>query len=187
MRLSLLLLWPLIAGTAVAQVPAARAPQQPPPPATKLEAAFDPSAGTLTTIGYDDLGTIPGQVTVEVREVRGPKGVLARGLLVRVRESDYSRDNAFVDADELPELLKGLDAILAIKENPTPFQGFEMSYTTRGKLELSAYSSGLGSIRYAIQAGRVTTSTVVNVHSDYMTRFRAMIVAAQEKIATLAP
>lgn len=183
---SVMLLLLVAAPAAIAQV-VPRQPQTPPPPATKLEAAFDPTAGTLTTLGYDDLGTIPGQVTVEVREVRAPKGVLARGLLVRVRESQYSVDNAFVDADELPELLNGLDAILAIKENPTPFQNFETSYTTRGKLELSAYSSGRGSIRYAIQAGRVTTSTVVNVHTDYMLRFRAMIVAAQEKIGTLPP
>jgi len=177
-----------LSSTALAQVPpAARATQAPPPPATKLE-AFEPSAGSLTTLGYDVLGEVGygGAISVEAREVRSAKGAIARGLLVRVRESEYSRDNAFIDADEIPELIKGIDAILATTANPTAFQNFETRYTTRGELEVTAYSSSRNAqIRFAIKAGRVTTSQVISLQAADITKFRAMIVAANEKLASL--
>src|SRR5262245_65443573 len=81
-----------------------------PPPATKLE-GFKPSAGSLVTFGYDELGQ--GLVSVDVRELRDSKGLIVRGLVVEVIENQYRTERSFVDADEIPELLKGIDALLA--------------------------------------------------------------------------
>jgi len=49
--------------------PTATAPPSapPPPPATKVE-AFQPAAGTIFTIGYNDLGTIGYSIVVDARE-----------------------------------------------------------------------------------------------------------------------
>ena len=86
--------------------------------------------------------------------MRDAKGSGVRGLLVEVTESQYRKERSFVDADEIPELLKGFDALLEVKANPTPFKSFEVRYTTRGELQLTAFSSANGSILFAVQAGR---------------------------------
>jgi len=109
----------------------------------------------VLTLGFDDLGSVRG-ISVDVRELRDLKspGVGVRGLVVDVRESQYRNERSFVDADEIPELLKGLDALLAVKENPTPFKNFEVRYTTRGELQLTAFSTRDGSINYSVRVGR---------------------------------
>lgn len=43
-----------------------------PPPATKI-GGFKPAAGSLVTLGYDDLGSVGG-VSVSVREMRDSRG-----------------------------------------------------------------------------------------------------------------
>jgi hypothetical protein len=130
---------------------AVQTPQPAPlPPATKLE-AFKPAAGSIVTLGYNDLGQTSG-VAVDARELRDVSGTTVRGLLVDVTESQYREERSFVDADEIPELLKGIDALLAVKVNPTSFDKFEVRYTTKGALELTAFNSGRD-IKYAIQAG----------------------------------
>jgi hypothetical protein len=66
------------------------APRPALPPATKLE-GFDPAAGSLVTMGYDDLGSVKG-VAVDVREIRSSRGETVRGLVVEVNESQYRRE-----------------------------------------------------------------------------------------------
>src|SRR5208282_4154515 len=84
-----------------------------PPPATKME-GFKPAAGSVLTLGYDELGKVGG-VSVDVREMRDAKGANVRGLLVDVTQNQYRQERSFVDADEIPELLKGFDALLDVK------------------------------------------------------------------------
>ena len=131
--------------------------QPPLPPATELE-GFKPTAGSLVTFGYNDLGRVGILVSVDVRELRDARGVAARGLVVQVYQSQYREERSFVDADEIPELLKGIDALLDVRTNPTSFQNFEVRYTTRGEFQLTAYNSSDGKIHYAVQAGRVVTA-----------------------------
>jgi hypothetical protein len=88
---------------AIGQAAASATRPPDPPPATKLE-AFKPSAGSVTTLAFEDLGSLR-LVSVEAREVRGGAGTVARGLLVRVRQGEYRDERAFIDADELPELI----------------------------------------------------------------------------------
>jgi hypothetical protein len=114
---------------------AGAAGQQAPPPATKLE-AFRPDAGTVVTLGYDDLGRVGG-ISVDVWEFRDARGAKVRGLVVEVTESEYRQERAFIDADEITELIKGVDALLQVGTNPTSFKNFEVRYTTRGELQLT--------------------------------------------------
>jgi hypothetical protein len=155
---------------------------EPPLPATKME-AFKPAAGSVLTFGYDEVGRI-GNVSVDVREMRDSKTARARGLTVQVTESQYRKEQSFVDADEIPELLKGFDALLAIKENPTQFKNFEVRYKTRGELELTVFNSGKGTINYSVKAGRmVGASTFLNAAE--IQNLRALFVSASQKLATL--
>jgi len=152
-------------------------------PATKME-AFRPSAGSVFTLGYDALGKIGLKISVDVRELRDAKGASARGLLVEVAESQYRDETSFVDADEIPELLKGLDALLAINENPTKFKSFEVRYTTRGQLELTAFNTNAGAIRYSVKAGRPIGATAFISTAD-MQSLRGLFDMASQKLASL--
>src|SRR4051812_19526727 len=105
-----------LATPAGAQTPPAAgpAPQPPvivgpaPPPATLLE-GFRPANGSVLTIGYDDLGDV-ANISVDVREMRdSSSGARARGVVVTVGNRRGPHEQSYVDEDELPELLKGVD------------------------------------------------------------------------------
>ena len=160
----------------------------PPPPATKLE-AFTPKAGSLVTLGYDELGAIAkfaasGSVSVDVRELSADVGDAVRGLVVTVRESQYRNENAFVDAEEIDELLAAIDALMAIKTNPTTFVHFERSYSTKGELRLTAYNVTEG-IRYSVRTGRVLRASVSTLTTGDLLKLRTMIAAGQAKLRAL--
>jgi len=164
-----------------AQAPAAGAAAgtPAPPPATKLE-AFKPAAGSVTTMGYSDLGR-ENNIEVDVREMRDAKGLTARGLVVQVTQSEYREERAFVDADEIPELIKGIDALLGVTTNPTSFENFEVRYSTKGDLQITAFNSS-GKIKYAVETGRIAKAQVF-ADADAIKKLRAMFVAAQQKLA----
>jgi hypothetical protein len=139
----------------------------------------------LVTLGYDEL-VAPGMfsgVSLDVREMRSAAGGVVRGLVAEVRESQYRTERAFVDADELPELLRGITALLDVKANPTVFKDFEVRYRTRGELEVSAYSSG-GKIRYAISAGRVVRASRLDLSAHEIEALRSSIEQAQSRLAS---
>jgi hypothetical protein len=170
--------------SASAQVPRPAPSAQPAPPAaTRLE-GFHPDAGTIVTLGYSELGSVSG-VSVDVRELRAARTGTVRGLLVEITQGEYRQERSFVDADEIPELVRGVDAILAVGSNPTSFQQFEVRYTTRGELQLTAFNNTSGNISYSVRAGRITTAQKFISTSD-LQRLRTMFVAAQEKISSLA-
>jgi hypothetical protein len=164
---------------AVAAAAAARA-ATPPPPATKLE-AFKPAAGSVVTLGYSELGRVSG-ISVDVRELKDARASTARGLLVEVRESQYRQERSFVDADEVPDLLRGIDALLSVESNPTPFKQFEVRYLTKGELQLTAFNDSRGQIKYVIQAGRGLRAQSFIDQSE-MRRFREMIATAAQQLA----
>src|SRR5579863_2896586 len=89
-----------------------------PPPPTKLE-AFEPTPGAIVTMGRDDLGSVKN-ISVDVREMRETGQPPVRGLVVEVVEGRTER--SYIDADELPALLKGIAALLEVSTNPTQFQ-----------------------------------------------------------------
>jgi len=148
--------------------------------------AFQPAAGSVVTFGYDDLGSVRG-VSIDVRELKDSRGADVRGLLVKVTENEYHKESAFVDADEIPELLKGFDALLAVNANPTQFKSFEVRYTTRGGLQLTAFNGFRDGIAYAVQAGRITKAQALPLSADDMRKVRALFESAQQKLASLGP
>lgn len=163
--------------------PSASHPETATSPATKLE-SFKPSAGSLVTFGYDELGQ--GLVSVDARELRDSKGLVVRGLVVEVYESQYRSERSFVDADEIPELLKGIDALLVVKTNPTQFKNFEVRYTTRGELELVAFNNSSGKIAYAVRAGRLVKANRTGLDTDALLKLRGQFEAGSQKLASLS-
>jgi hypothetical protein len=90
-----------------------------------------------------------------------------------------------VDADEMPELLKGFDALLGVKSNPTQFNNFEVRYTTRGELQLTAFNTRRGNVSYAVQAGRTLHAQRIGLSADDMQKLRDLFVAASQKLGAL--
>ena len=172
----------LLCAAASAQAPTlpAAITSTPPPPATKIE-AFKPAAGTVVTFGYNELGSVPG-ISVDAREIRDTKGNVARGVAVEVTQSEYRQERAFVDTDELPELLKGIDALLGVKTNPTTYENFEVRYTTKGDLQITAFNNG-ARIRYAVQAGRISKAQAF-VDEDALRKLRTMFETASQQLGT---
>lgn len=174
---------------AASQTPPAPNPEvqlQAPPPATKLE-GFKPAAGTVLTVGYDELGVIvpgfvnSGTVSIEARQLDDGSSRL-RGITVTVTQGQFRKEVSFVDEDELAELIQGVDMLLETKANPTKFPNFEVSYTTKGELELTAFNDSKGEIQFAIQTGRVVHATRLLSRAD-LQKIRAMFQAAAERFS----
>ena len=173
------------AASAAAQTPAIVQEAQVLPPATRLE-GFGSTPGSVLTIGFDRLGGIEG-VFVEVRDMRDEHGGSASGVVVTVaEEGGRARQDAYVDADELPGLISGIDALTSANRNPTSFENYEVHYFTRGALLVSAVSTRAGGIVYAIEAGRVTKTIRTNVSSGEMIKLRGLFDAALQKLRTAA-
>jgi hypothetical protein len=154
------------------------------PPATRLE-GFAAPPGSVVTIGYDRLGGVQG-VFVEVREVHDARGGSASGLVVTVSEEEArARQESFVDADEIPALIKGLDTLLELSRNPTGFDNYEVHYVTRGELLLSALSTRNGGVVYGVQAGRVLKAQRAGLNSGEMLKLRGLFDAAEQKLRSV--
>jgi len=118
--------------------------------------------------------------------MRDANGSSVRGLVVDVTESEYRNERSFVDADEIPELLKGFDALLQVKSNPTQFKNFEVRYTTHGELQLTAFNNERGVIMvYAVQAGRTLKAQRVGVSASEMQKLRRLFAAAAQELQSL--
>jgi hypothetical protein len=184
------ILWCLVfAGPAAAQS-AAPPPQPlmlqaPLPPATMME-GFQYPVGTLFTVGYDDLGDVAG-ISVEVREMRDARGGRVRGVVVEVTTGQSVREQSLVDADEIPDLLKGFDTMLEIRANPTQFRNFETRFATRGELILSANSTRNRGVLYAVEVGRLVKARRGGLTGGEMHQLRVLLEAASQKLATLVP
>ena len=178
---------PAAAQPAQAQAPAPAQPPiiigPPPPPATALE-AFGVGPGAVLMTAYEDLGEVDG-VFVEAREVRDGGVRRARGLVVTIVGRQATPEQAYVDPDEFVDLLKGFDALLAITTNPTgQFRNFDMRYSTRGELVLTASSTRNRGVLYGVEVGRVTRARRV-LNGGEFHQLRTLVEAAQQKLATL--
>jgi hypothetical protein len=151
-------------------------------PMTRLE-TFQPEAGAILTAGHEILGAIArGRVFVDVRDVRDTRGNMAGGVSLHIIESQTRDERAFIDIDELPGLLRNLDALLRYTANPTAFRRFEARFTTRGNLSFVAYSNSTGAIEYALQVNKVPLATISNIESPDMLKLRALLEHALQKL-----
>ena len=153
-----------------------------PPPPTKLE-AFQPTPGSVLTIGHDQLGSIKG-ISVDVRELRDSSQPPVRGVVVEVADPSGQRERSYIDADELAGLLAGIDALLDVSTNPTRFQNFEVRFVTRGSLELTAFNRN-AEVQYTVQAGRLGFAKSSRLTGADLRQFREYLSSAADKLASL--
>ena len=171
----------------IAQEPIVVGP--PPPPATALE-AFRGLPGTILITAYEHLGDVAG-VLVEAREMRDSAGGRVRGVVVSIVDRDEkdrrssAAEPAFIDAEELPSLMKAFDSLQAITVNPNgEFRNFDMRYSTKGELVLTASSTYQRGVIYGVEAGRMLKARRPLNGGEFQ-QLRTLIEAAQQKLATL--
>jgi hypothetical protein len=176
---------PAQTGSPGAALPAPIFITPPPAPATLLE-AFRPADGSVLTIGYDDLGEVAG-IIVDVREMRDSRGARARGVVVTIGNRRGPHEQSYVDADELPELMKGFDALLGVGTNPTQFRNFEVTYATRGELILYASSTRARGVVYHVEVGRGYRVSSGPLSGGEIHQLRTLFEGASQKLATIPP
>ena len=168
------------------------------PPATLIE-GFRAPVGAVVTVGYEVLGEV-AEISVDARELRDSTGGRVRGVVVEVTEDEKApqqsaprqsasrqsaSQQAYIDIDELPDLLRGIDDLLTVTENPTQFRNFQMYYATRGDLELTAASSRNRGVVYSVQVGRLAKARREGLTAGELERFRTLIEAASQRLATI--
>jgi hypothetical protein len=182
---------PPAAGQAPGQAPTQAPPPQepvviagpPPPPATALE-AFNVPPGQILMTAYEDLGDVAG-VFVEAREMKDGRTRRLRGIVVTIAGRQSLPEQAYVDVDELVDLMKAFDTLLGITTSQSgQFKNFDMRYSTRGELVLTASSTRNRGVIYGVEVGRVLR-TRRNLNGGEFHQLRTLVEAAQQKIATL--
>jgi hypothetical protein len=163
------------------QMPMVIAP--PLPPATLLE-GFRAPIGAVVTIGHEMLGDVKG-ISVGVRELRDSAGDRVRGVVVEVTPEKSAAQVSYIDIDELPMLIHGLDQLLAVTTNPTQFRNFEVHYATKGELEVAGTSSRSRGIVFSVEVGRPAKARRDDVTAGELQQLRILIEAASQKLATM--
>jgi len=153
------------------------------PPATLLE-GFHAPVGAVVTIGHETLGEVKG-ISVEIRELRDSTGGRVRGALVEVNQEKGLSQSSYIDIDELPLLIHGLDQLLAVTTNPTQFRNFEVHYATKGELEIAGTSSRSRGIVFSVEAGRPLKARREDLTPGELQQLRILIEAASQKLATM--
>jgi hypothetical protein len=154
------------------------------PPATQLE-GFHAPIGAVVTVGHEVLGNVRG-ISVEVRELRDSTGGRARGLTIEIATDNAAPHWSYIDLDEVPQLLRGIDQLLPLTSNPTQFSNFEMHYATKGELEVTASSSPNRGVVFSVEVGRLAKARKEGLTAGELQQLRTLIEAAAQRIATMA-
>lgn len=135
--------------------------QRVPAPKTKLE-AFEAQSGAVIIRGFSKIGELRGvyggAVTVESKEFMNANTAQREfGITLEVKEtSRLERENtSYVDYDEIPSLLKGIDYIAKVDKSVTKLDNFQADYKTKGDLRISTFSSGSGEVMVAVKSGTI--------------------------------
>ena len=120
---------------------------------------------------------------VEIKEAR-TGGDRAVGIVIVLRESGESprESRAFVDYEEIDQLLRAMGAVTSVNESVTKLVGFEARYRTLGDLEISVFrQSRISGTAASLSSGicdRVTALLTI----DDMDRLRVHIVEAKRQL-----
>jgi hypothetical protein len=157
---------------------------KPPQSQTKLE-LFQEKTGSVIVRNFTEIGhfyaALSGTVTVTSWEfIDAQTGKKEYGISVAVKESGTleREDRAFVDYDEIPSLLKGIDYISAIDKTVTKLQNFQADYRTTGDLQVSTFTDSKGKIQAVVKVGRIGAASAY-IDLKNLAHLRQFIVDAQ--------
>ena len=148
-------------------------------PKTKLE-AFVGQDGVVIIRGFSKVGEVKGQygslLVVESKEfTNAGTGKREHGITVEVKESGRLERShtSYVDFDEIPSLLKGLEYIGKVDKSSTALDQFQADYRTKGDLVVSTFSAE-GGTKVAVSSGMIGRTSAYLAFAD-LERIRELI------------
>ena len=96
-----------------------------------------------------------------------------KGLLISPSEGTGGMRNAYVDYDEIPGLLSGIDYLASVDLATLKLANFAASYQTRGNLNVTVYSD-VESKKAFISTGRLSSDTQ-HLDLQELAHFRELI------------
>jgi hypothetical protein len=159
---------------------------------TRLQ-SFQAKTGSVVVLGFSQVALVPGmyeaKAEIEARELTDAiSGTRAAGIAVMIREPGTfeKHETSYVDYDELPSLLAGIDYIGKISHNPTKLHDFQADYRTRGDLDVSTFSGSGGETLVAVKSGVIGGATVFYPLAK-LPAFRAAVAGAKALLDSIAP
>jgi hypothetical protein len=157
-------------------------------PPTKLE-AFMATAGAVVIRGSSRVGAAHGEpgslVAVASQELTNARsGERAYGITVEVRKIGHPEQNqiAYVDLDEMPSLLGGLEYLAKVDKSATSLDQFTAEYRTKGALVVSNTSS---STKVVVSTGVAGAATAVLEFGDFQ-EFRQLVQIAYDSLKAIS-
>ena len=153
-------------------------------PRTQLE-SLESKVGVVVLRGFSQM------MTTEVRGVRIDAvemrmlgtTVRAKGIVFVLRENpERPEDNrAFVDYQDIDELVKAIDTLAAVDENSTKLVGFEAHYRTVGDLELRVFRQTQRGTAVTLQTG-ICNHATQSISLDELAKVKALILEAKGRL-----
>ena len=145
-----------------------------PGPRTKLEATTG-SSGAVLVRQYTEVGLLGhGAISVAAIMVTNVTSETeTKGLLISPSEGTGGMRNAYVDYDEIPGLLSGIDYLASVDLATLKLANFAASYQTRGNLNVTVYSD-VESKKAFISTGRLSSDTQ-HLDLQELAHFRELI------------
>jgi hypothetical protein len=182
----------LVAVLVVVAPPSALVAQQPAAaeePATRLE-AFTAQDGVVLIHGTARIGAVRGEpgwlVALSTKEcTNASSGERVYGLAVELRKVE-GRDlvrTSYVDLEEIPSLLAGLEYMAKVDKPATSLDRLEVSYRTKGALFVTLYGTSSG-VKVALSTGVADPATAELEFADF-SRFRQLLQSAYESLKSI--
>jgi hypothetical protein len=173
------LLMALLVGAAESQPTIAERSEIPPGPATKLEALAATSGAALIR-QYTEVGLIAGGAisVAAIIVTNAANQTETKGLIVSPSEVTRGTRHAYVDYDEIPGLLSGIEYIANVDLATLKLANFAATYQTRGNFSVTAYNDG-ESKKAFVSIGRLSANNQPFDVQD-LARLREMITAAKK-------
>ena len=155
-------------------------------PRTKLEELEDSPGLIIKGFTRSTSVEAPARIeAIEMRDLRSGNGVrVLKGLVVTVRAGAPEAKWAFVDYDEIDNLLNAIDVVGRVDETATKLSGFEARYRTLGDLEISAFRQTRSGTAVIIRAGLCDQASQ-SMSLDDLGKIKALIQEAKTRLDEL--
>lgn len=122
---------------------------------TKLE-EFSSKTGVVTLVEYTsgtEHSVLGGSFEVQKRKVGSvAKPGSIKGVQVIVTRDRYT-GSAFIDLDEIDDLIQGIEYVMTVTNEITDLENFEAKFSTVGGLSLTVFNRDNGTLSSSLQAG----------------------------------
>lgn len=154
---------------------------------TELE-TLAATTGKVVIKGASEIGKITpsgvGPVFLTAREYKVPTtGRREMGISIVVAPGSDQEARSYIDFDELPDLIKGIDVLLGSTTSMTQLDDLEAVYCTRGGFQVIAYQRRRNNW-IAIEVGNLKRTRLWMSGED-LEQLKSLIIKAQDKLASL--